>query len=277
MDTTILYRIRDWGKNYENNRTRDLKKMEFVLIPNRMDGDGYTALVDHEQGAAHFGAWLAIAQVASRCEPRGTLIRSNGKPHTPESLSRITRIPAALFKEALVRLSGEEIGWLEAIPHQSGTIPQEGAGSCGVYAGARALNGTEGTEGREHNAAGAAAHATDSPPIEPEVLPEQPENWAQFQEAVDDAGMRYSEPDRQAMQRQWRTMPLAEQLAAVHHIRDSLASGAFADTQYTPAARNYLREKRWERGVRERAGPQTVSKNQKAFQIFMAQRDREAV
>lgn len=282
MDTTILYRIKDWIKNYENNRTRDLKKMEFVLVPNRMDGDGYTALVDHPNGAAHLGAWLALIQVASKCEPRGTLVRANGNPHTAETLSRITRIPAKIFEEVLPRLAGGEIGWMEeygTIPHQSRTKPQEGADSCGAYAGAHAIerNGTEGN-GTEHSAAGAATHAAaDPPPIEPEVLPEQPSNWEQFQEAVDAAGMRYSEPDRQAMQRQWRTMPLAEQLAAVHHIRDSLTSGAFSDPQYTPAARNYLREKRWERGVRERAGPQTVSKNQKAFQIFMAQRDREAV
>lgn len=276
MDTTILYRIKDWGKNYENNRTRDLKKMEFVLIPNRMDGDGYTALVDHPEGAAHFGAWLAIAQVASRCEPRGTLIRSNGKPHTPDSLSRITRLPAALFQAALERLSGEEIGWLEGIPHQSRTKPQEGAGLCGAYAGARALNGTERTEGNGTEHTAAATCAADPPPIEPEVLPEQPESWQAFQEAIDDSGMRYSQPDLQAMQRQWRTMAIAEQIAAVHHIRDSLASGAFADPQYVPAAKNYLREKRWQRGVRERAGPKADNRTLRALELVVAQREREA-
>ncbi len=280
MDNTILYRIKDWIKNYENNRTRDLKEMQFVLFPNRMDGDGYTSLLDHPNGAAHLGAWCALVQVASKCTPRGTLIRSNGRPHTPETLSRITRIPATIFEEVLSRLAGEEIGWIEesgTIPQQSRTKPQEGAGSCGDYAGACAIeqNGMEGN--RTEHSAGAAMCAADAPLIEPEVLPQQPDNWQKFHEAIDDAGMGYSQPDLQAMQKQWRTMPLAEQLAAVHHIRDSLTSGAFADPQYVPAAKNYLREKRWERGLRERAGPKASdNKNLRALQLMVSQREREA-
>jgi hypothetical protein len=35
-----------------------------------MDGDGYTELVDHDDGAAHLGAWCAIVQIASKCDPR---------------------------------------------------------------------------------------------------------------------------------------------------------------------------------------------------------------
>lgn len=286
MDTSILYRIKDWSKNFENNRTRELRKMEFVLFPNRMDGDGYTALLDHPNGAAHLGAWCALVQVASKCEVRGTLIRSNGKPHTPETLSRITRIPAVIFDEVLPRLAGEEIGWAEVvpqhvgtIPHESRTIPHPAAESCGAYAGARAIeqNRTEqkGTEENAH-AADAAERAADSPPMEPEVLPSQPENWQQFQEAIDAAGMAYSRPELLAMQQRWRKMPLAEQLAAVRHIRDSLEEGAYSDPQYVPAAKNYLWSKGWERGVRRRAGPKADSKNVRAFEIFMAQRDREA-
>ncbi len=61
-------RICDWDTLYENNRTRGYKKLNWVPIPNRMDGDGYTELVDHPNGAAHLGAWIAIVQVASRCE-----------------------------------------------------------------------------------------------------------------------------------------------------------------------------------------------------------------
>ena len=52
----IFFSIRDWEKLYENHRTRTLKRMEYVCIPNRMDGDGFTELLDHPNGAAHFGA-----------------------------------------------------------------------------------------------------------------------------------------------------------------------------------------------------------------------------
>ena len=56
MSEEVL-RVRDWDALYENNRTRGDKRLGWVPIPNRMDGDGYTELVDHENGAAHLGAW----------------------------------------------------------------------------------------------------------------------------------------------------------------------------------------------------------------------------
>jgi hypothetical protein len=152
----VTYRIRDWASHFENNRTRDLKRMDWVPMPNRMDGDGYTELVDHPNGAAHLGAWLAIVEIASRCEVRGTLLRDGRtllresrtflrdgrtllrdgaeraeRPHNPQSLARISHLPAELFEEALPRLV--DIGWLEIVDAQvvddKGVceIPQEGA------------------------------------------------------------------------------------------------------------------------------------------------------
>ncbi len=146
-----LMRVKDWAKYYENNRTRELKTLTWVPIPNRHDGDGYTELVDHPNGAAHLGAWLAILQVASRCDVRGTLLRDGARPYDSLSLARITRIPLAIFEEAIPRLMS--IHWLEyietkaeptqpvtsipqddaAIPHEDATSPHEGA-----------LNGMEG-------------------------------------------------------------------------------------------------------------------------------------
>jgi len=108
------YRIVDWNIHFENNRTREMKSMDWVPMKNRMDGYGYVELVDHPNGAAHFGAWVAIVEIASRCPIRGTLMALTGKgetPHTPASLARISRIPAAIFEEALPRLAA--IGWIE--------------------------------------------------------------------------------------------------------------------------------------------------------------------
>jgi hypothetical protein len=128
--------IVDWGKHYENNRTRELRKVSWVPVPNKMDGDGYTTLLSHPDGAAHFGAWCALLQVASRCNlgsiphddagkyrdsakydsspfpfGRGILIRDNGEAHDAQSLERITRIPSSVWKEALPRLLS--IGWIK--------------------------------------------------------------------------------------------------------------------------------------------------------------------
>lgn len=122
------YRIRDWSKHFENNRTRELKELRFVILPNKHDGDGYTELLDHPNGAAHYGAWVAMVQVASKCDVRGTLMRDGDRPHDPASLSRLTRLPEKVFKEAIPRLV--QVGWIEPLPEHNqsdSTIPQEGA------------------------------------------------------------------------------------------------------------------------------------------------------
>ena len=130
--TDPIYRVRNWSENFENNRTRDLKKMQWVPVPNKHDGDGYTALMDHENGAAHLGAWVALLQVASKCGTRGTLLREGARPHNSRSISRITRVPEPVVQEALTRLSSDEIGWLEVVNTNETKgetpIPQEGAG-----------------------------------------------------------------------------------------------------------------------------------------------------
>ena len=109
-----LYRIKDWNDNYENNRTRDLKNMAWIPVPNSQDGDGYITLVLRENGAAFLGAWLAILQVASKCDPRGTLLRRGKIPHDAESLAKITRLPADTLSDAITVLC-DEIQWLETV------------------------------------------------------------------------------------------------------------------------------------------------------------------
>lgn len=131
----VVYSIADWPEHFENNRTKELRAMSWVPIPNKQDGDGYTELLDHPNGAAHFGAWVALIQVASKCDPRGTLLRDERsgvrRPHDAASLGRITRIPAAVFSEVLPRLLA--IGWLIATPctptvyADPAVPPQEGA------------------------------------------------------------------------------------------------------------------------------------------------------
>lgn len=103
--------ITNWKDNFENNRTKELKKLMWVPMPNKHDGDGYTELLDHKNGASHYGAWCALVQVASKCDPRGSLLRDSGKPHDSVTLERITRIPKSVWNEALPRLLS--IGWID--------------------------------------------------------------------------------------------------------------------------------------------------------------------
>lgn len=134
-------RIVDWDVHYENNRTRDLKKMGWVPMPNRHDGDGYTQLILHPNGPAHFGAWCALVEVASRCEPRGSLLRDSDRAHDTESLSRMTRIPVSVWEEAIPRMV--ECGWIIFEP-----IPQEGAGRGGYHPADHPQEGAVGGGGR---------------------------------------------------------------------------------------------------------------------------------
>jgi hypothetical protein len=133
-----MYRVVNWEKLYENNRSRDILELDWVPFKNRHDGDGITELLDHDNGMAHLGAWVLLVQVASKCGkpagkcgpgeiPRGTLWRDIGEPHTIRSIARVSGGKLEVFEEAIPRLL--KIKWLEVIPDPIMTyeIPQEGA------------------------------------------------------------------------------------------------------------------------------------------------------
>jgi hypothetical protein len=120
-----MYRVKDWDSLYENNRSRDVGELEWVPFKNQHDGDGITELLDHENGMAHFGAWVLLVQVASKCgkpagkcgpgeTPRGTLRRDNGKPHDIRSIARMSGGKLEVFEAAIPRFL--DIGWLEEVP-----------------------------------------------------------------------------------------------------------------------------------------------------------------
>lgn len=151
-----VYRIRNWEKHFENSLTRQLKGLSWVPIANKYDGDGYTALMENENGYAVYGAWITMVGIASKCTPRGTLARSDGSPYTPNSLSRITRIPAKIYEMAIPILL--EIGWLEAPapvenePSDPNLTRRRNTVGRGVQGGPHPAShdvGTEGKEGKE--------------------------------------------------------------------------------------------------------------------------------
>jgi hypothetical protein len=183
-----MLRIKDWNDHYENNRTRILKKLDWVPIPNSMDGLGYIGLMDHPNAAAHFGAWIAMVEIASRCEPRGCLLR-NGKELDAKTLSVLSRISADVFREAIPRLV--DIEWLEStdgagIRHPSAApsdneVPDERHMEPHTVQHPSAAitstkEGKEGKEGKETYTplSGADAPGDPSLPDEVESLDEEP-------------------------------------------------------------------------------------------------------
>lgn len=107
------YSVANWGTHYENNRSRTVKELAWVPIPNKHDGERYSRLMLRPDAAQIFSAWILILQVASRCQPRGTLLRSGGTPHDSESLSIKTRAPREWFDLALPVLV--EMNWLSLL------------------------------------------------------------------------------------------------------------------------------------------------------------------
>jgi len=156
--TLKLYRIHNWSTHFENNRSRTVERLSWVAIPNRHDGENYSALITHPDAAEMFAAWVLLVQVASKCQPRGSLLRGDGKPHNAASLSMKTRAPEEWFEKCLAWLE-DNTDWLEI---------QDVAGGC--QAGDIQLSGgcqapdEEGREGNERK--GGTRNASLSPLIQ---------------------------------------------------------------------------------------------------------------
>jgi len=125
----MTYKISNWDIIYENNRTREVKVMKWIPVPVKLAGDGYTELVCKDPTGGLFGAWCALLQVAATCDPRGTLLRSTGLPHTASTISRITRIRQPTI-EKMLDFCTNNLQWLENTDSGLETpISQEGARS----------------------------------------------------------------------------------------------------------------------------------------------------
>jgi len=150
-----------------------MKMMQWVPLPNKHDSDGYTALLDHPDGALHYACWVVCTQVASRCHPRGTLVRGTGEGHDSASLSRMTRIPAKCFDAAIPRLIA--VGWLERISSDGKVLEQACQEGDRKVPDARQEGARKGREGKGREEKGkegkegccAACSEPDEPASEP--------------------------------------------------------------------------------------------------------------
>jgi DNA-directed RNA polymerase subunit RPC12/RpoP len=90
--------------------------------------------------------------VASRGKPRGQLVRDDGRPHTPESLARVTRLDDAVIAAAIERLL--QIGFLEIVSRKSsskkGLRSHPAARTAQDSASAQHASAAE-QEGKEHH------------------------------------------------------------------------------------------------------------------------------
>ena len=119
-----MYRVKDWDKHYENDRSRQRDQCSFVCVPNKQHGSGFIRLMGLPNGMEIYGVFNAILGACSRQRrPRLGYLTDDGTPDSyawmPKDLSEMWRTPEAVIENALNVLSSDRIGWLEKITADS--------------------------------------------------------------------------------------------------------------------------------------------------------------
>ncbi len=214
-----MWRVKNWAEYFEKSQSKRCPRVvSWVPIPNKQDGDGYTELLDHPNGAAHFGAWTALVQLASKCRPRGTLLRDETCGHDIQSLTRITRIPQTVYKEVIPRLM--KIGWLEEVS----------LASLGEHSESATTTGQDRTGQDITRQEGMSADADD-----PESGNGQLREWLGWWNGLQSDGMvssrvneeRPSEAVRMAWKRSQRSREIRELLAQRLALEDRIRKSVF--------------------------------------------------
>ena len=280
----MTLRIRSWNEKYEDSRTRQYKHLRWVPIPNDMTNVGYVRLVTHANGAAHLGVWLALAEIASTCAERGTLVRS-GKPLTVSDIALISRLPEQTIREAIDRLMSPEIGWIEdadaaavdqpkgtdsgpdatppqdvsgqspTVPVQAPTVPVQAPTESVVELNRTELNSTD-----THTARARVINYTTGVFLKhtPGAY-ELEEDFCRWKSSSEVYGMRCSDEEWQQAYREWLKLPIEEQLAALKGVDDRIVADDRSLVNVIP--RNYLATKMWHRRIREPAAERKPMKS----------------
>ena len=129
MSDTHFIRIKHWDNLYENSRSRKIPKARWLPIPNKHDGEGYRRMMSEKDGMEMFAVWNLILQVASKCKPRGTLIRDDKSPMDAEAMVFKVGLPqnkVKIFSRTIDFLLSRQVAWIERVSSQSGTsVPPE--------------------------------------------------------------------------------------------------------------------------------------------------------
>lgn len=115
-----LYRIKDWNKHFENDRSRTRNKCSFVCVPNKQHGMGFSYLMAEIDGATIYGVFhLIVGACSQQSPPRHGLLTADGEltgsPWGPDDMAVKFRRPAKEISRALEVLSSERVGWIEVL------------------------------------------------------------------------------------------------------------------------------------------------------------------
>ena len=108
----MAYIIKDWDRIYENAQSRKVDKLLWVAMPNKHDSFGFRMLLSKPNGVALYGAWVLLVQLASKCEPRGTLVKSGVVLDIP-TMAMLTNAPESILLEMIEAVQSKGIEWIE--------------------------------------------------------------------------------------------------------------------------------------------------------------------
>lgn len=115
-----LFRIIDWQKHFENNKSREREACTWVKMPNKQDGMGLQRILAEPDGAALFGIWCLILQKCSRQRsPRFGWLTDDGNEHgEPWDLTDLAfqwRQDQAILLRAIDVFCSPRIGWMQRL------------------------------------------------------------------------------------------------------------------------------------------------------------------
>jgi hypothetical protein len=160
MATT--YSIRDWEKHFECSQSKRAERLSWVATPNKHDGKSYRRLIQMKNGAALYGAWILIVQVASKCPVRGILADDDG-PLSADDIADKTLTDPKLIQSALDACCSKAIGWIVKEDSRSECDTSQ---STAIDRGVPTLQDITGQDITEHNSVGGG-----KPPASPRFIP----------------------------------------------------------------------------------------------------------
>jgi len=112
------YQIKNWNDHFENAKSRSVLNKTWGNLPNKQDGLGYGLIMREPDGAAIYGAFVALVLMCSKQpNPRGGWITETGapdaRPLTALEISIKTQMPEEVVERMLKVTSSTPVGWVE--------------------------------------------------------------------------------------------------------------------------------------------------------------------
>jgi len=244
--------------------------------------------VEGRNGAAHYGVWIGIILLASKCESRGTLVKNDGTPHDSRSISLRIRCDWRTVESSIKRLL--EIGWLktkEVTSEIPRTVAENSRESRATHKGRNTVHGKERNthKSARPNAvpceipleAGAASQKSAAParqddpdPFRVETPPEDgaavvqsaaptregPDLFREFCQYFFAAGRALNDRDVECALRVWLNYGEEIHEWCVADVKSKTTDGTWSDARHTPYPANYLKQTPWTRVGGQRLLPE---------------------